>query len=198
MNNETVVKEIVQKFHYIWQKAKLDSPLTQKSAVCISTIDEQGFPQSRFVDLKAVNEQGFIFCTAYDSAKGQQLATNPKIALTAWWDHIGEQVRVVGVASKIADNIADSYWATRNSDAQLASLSFKQSQEWHQQQSMEHYFNVQQQAQDNQPIERPATWGGYLITPITIEFLTFKESRVHTRELYRQSDQQWHKSMLQP
>ena len=53
----------IEKFNDLWQQALLDSPLQQKSAVCVSTINAEGFPESRFVDLKKVDEQGFVFCT---------------------------------------------------------------------------------------------------------------------------------------
>lgn len=54
MNNPT------DKFKIWWQEALAESPLQQKSAVCVSTIDEQGFPTARFVDLKSVGENGWI------------------------------------------------------------------------------------------------------------------------------------------
>ena len=51
-------------------------------------IDESGFPNGRFVDLKSVDENGFTFCTYLDSAKGMQIQINPKTAMTVWWDHV--------------------------------------------------------------------------------------------------------------
>lgn len=48
----------IEKFHQWWKLALANSPLQQKSAVCISTIDEDGFPNGRFVDLKSVDVDG--------------------------------------------------------------------------------------------------------------------------------------------
>lgn len=79
----------IEKFESWWQEALADSPLQQKSAVCVSTIDEYGFPAARFVDLKSVTEAGFVFCSYFDSAKGKQIARNAKTAMTVWWDHLG-------------------------------------------------------------------------------------------------------------
>ncbi|TMN92905.1 hypothetical protein CWB72_03715 [Pseudoalteromonas phenolica] len=28
----------------------------------------------------------------------QEISRNPKVSLSVWWDHIGQQVRVVGLA----------------------------------------------------------------------------------------------------
>ena len=79
----------VSKFRNWWQKALYDSPLKQKSAVCVSTVNEDGFPVGRFVDLKSVGEDGFVFCTYLHSAKGKHIAHTPKVSMTVWWDHVG-------------------------------------------------------------------------------------------------------------
>ena len=97
----------IVKFESWWQEALADSPLNQKSAVCVSTVDANGFPAGRFVDLKSVSENGFVFCTYFDSAKGKHIARNPNISMAAWWDHVGYQVRVVGIAEVIAVSEAD-------------------------------------------------------------------------------------------
>ena len=119
-------EQLANKIKKIWENAKTNSPLTQKSAVCVSTIDSAGFPQSRFVDLKEIDQCGFTFCTSYNSEKGNQLSQNPKISLLAWWDHIGYQVRVVGKAVTISNDRADKFWFTRSKEAHVATPCFKQ------------------------------------------------------------------------
>ena len=104
--------QLISKLSQIWKQARVDSPLSQKSAVCISTIDSAGFPQSRYVDLKEIDASGFTFCTSYNSEKGKQLSVEPKASLLAWWDHIGYQIRVVGNALRISNVLADKYWRT--------------------------------------------------------------------------------------
>lgn len=50
------------------------------------------------------------------------------------------------------------------------------------------------------PVEKPARWGGYRVIPISIEFLTFRENRMHLREYYYRKDKLtvWKKTLLQP
>lgn len=104
-------EQLVSKLNQIWDEAKVNSPLNQKSAVCVSTIDSAGFPQSRFVDLKEIGPSGFTFCTSYNSEKGNHLSNNPKISLLAGWDHIGYQIRVIGSAVRISSELADNFLA---------------------------------------------------------------------------------------
>lgn len=185
------------KFQQWWQQAICDSPLQQKSAVCISTIDELGYPASRFVDLKAVDDQGLVFCTYMDSSKGKQLSANPKVGLTAWWDHLGYQIRVVGTAEEIEQRQAETYWQTRNRDAQMTTRVFAQSQPLATEAELEERIR-EYAATAPDVIAKPDNWGGYRVKPISIEFLTFKASRLHLRELYQMREGQWSKGLLQP
>lgn len=194
----------ISRFQQLWQRAIQDSPLQQKSAVCISTIDPDGYPTGRFVDLKAVTQDGFIFCTSHDSAKGQHLKRNPKIALTVWWDHIGHQVRVIGQAEAIDDKLAQLHWKTRHKEAQLTTTAFQQSEALAAE--VELHTRIEQVSALYRDIEvpKPSTWGGYLIRPHSIEFLTFKEDRLHLRELYTANtaitdiEGAWNCRLLQP
>ncbi|MDC8829635.1 pyridoxine/pyridoxamine 5'-phosphate oxidase [Alteromonas gilva] len=188
---------ITNKFQRIWQQAKESSPLKQQSAVCISTINQSGYPESRFVDLKAVSTVGFTFCTAYNSAKGRQIEMNPKVSLVAWWDHIGYQVRVVGTAARITNELADEYWNTRSFEAQMSTTTFAQSREWTADSAPLTHFE-QALANAECPVQRPAFWGGYTIKPQAVEFLTFMSNRVHQREHFSWDGTSWQKRLLQP
>lgn len=189
--------DLLSKFNDIWRAATLNSPLKHKNAVCISTVDEDGFPQSRFVDLKAVDPTGFTFCSAYHSDKGVQLAANPKVSLVAWWDHTGHQIRVAGQAKPISDEQADYFWAARKHQAKVATLAFEQSLPWKEQYSLKRHYD-EALSTTSLPAKRPDSWGGYTIVPVSIEFLTFSDNRVHHREKYTQQGGTWQKQILQP
>jgi pyridoxamine 5'-phosphate oxidase len=193
-----VLESPFEKFNAWWRNALLNSPLNQKSAVCISTIDSNGYPSGRFVDLKEVNELGFIFCTYLNSAKGQHIHENSKVALTLWWEHVGYQVRVVGVAKSIGEHQALIYWKTRSKEAQLTTTAFQQSQPLASEVELETRVEAISKQYINSVMPKPRTWGGYCIKPQSIEFLTFRENRLHLRELYTITENVWVKSLLQP
>ena len=66
------------------------------NAICVSSVDDSGMPNGRFVLLKEVTEIGFLFYTNLDSQKGIELFTNKKGALTWWSRKQGKSVRVQG------------------------------------------------------------------------------------------------------
>lgn len=197
LRNIQMDEQLVNKLNQIWGLAKVDSPLNQKSAVCVSTIDCAGFPQSRFVDLKEIDQSGFTFCTSYNSEKGNHLSNNPKVSLLAWWDHTGYQIRVVGNAVRISEELAERFWLTRSKEAQIATTCFKQSEIWNSEVSIDNHFSSALSASD-EFISRPDSWGGYSVAPHTVEILKFKANRVHTREQYSWEGSLWKMRLLQP
>ncbi|MEH6501970.1 MAG: pyridoxal 5'-phosphate synthase [Pseudoalteromonas distincta] len=188
----------LDRFQQWWNEALRDTPLQQKNAVCVSTIDEMGFPSGRFVDLKSVNDSGFVFCTYIDSVKGKEILRNPKVAMTVWWDHVGYQVRVVGVAEPIDEAEADSYWTRRSRSAQLTTTAFEQSQLQASEEELDVKVKEASVQFDGAEIPRPSNWGGFIVKPLSVEFLSFRQSRLHLRELYKQEDKMWVKRLLQP
>lgn len=188
----------ISKFELWWKEALAASPLQQKSAVCVSTIDEKGFPTGRFVDLKSVSDSGFVFCTYFDSAKGRHIAREPKVAMTVWWDHLGYQIRVVGSAQVISDAEADCFWQGRSRSAQLITTAFEQSEPLYTENDLTTGLEASSAQFADQAVPRPSNWGGYRIKPVSIEFLTFRESRLHLRELFETKNKAWVKQLLQP
>lgn len=188
----------ILKFKTWWDEVKNNLNLKHPNAVCVSTLDEKGFPSGRFVDLKAVNGEGFIFCTYLDSRKGQDLQRNPKIALTFWWEGVGYQVRVTGHAFEISESDAEKYWHSRTRDAQITTLSCQQSQLLTSEQELHKQVTHVIEKLSDYPIPKPKNWGGYRVKPNAIEFLTFKKDRLHLRELYLAKNGSWQKYLLQP
>ena len=188
----------IAKFKSWWQEAKEDSPLEQKSAVCVSTVDAEGQPDGRFVDLKDVSAQGFTFCTYLDSKKAEDIQCNPNVALTFWWEHVGYQVRVSGKASQIPGDLADNYWQSRSREAQLTTLSSQQSQVLDAPHQLIEEFEKLERQMSDIAVSRPDNWGGFNVTPHRIEFLTFMQSRLHIRELFTLEGGEWKSKLLQP
>lgn len=188
----------ITKFHNWQDKALKNSPLNQKIAACLSTINENGFPSGRFVDLKKVDDGGFTFCTSLNSVKAREIEANPKVGMTVWWDHVGYQVRIIGNAATIAEEEATSHWQNRSREAQLTSLSSNQSKKLNQPEDLRERFDELYAKFRGEPIPKPSSWGGFRIQPTSIEFLTFKDNRLHLRELYEMQNGEWQKTLLQP
>ena len=47
-------------------------------------------------------------------------------------------------------------------------------------------------------VPRPEWWGGYVLTPLTVEFWQGRPSRLHDRIRYRRDGDLWHVDRLAP
>ncbi len=166
--------------------------------MCVSTVDEHGLPDGRFVDLKEVSGDGFVFGTHLDSRKSHALDLNPSVALTFWWDHIERQVRVVGRAQRVSDVEADALFSARSRDAQITSSGSQQSAPLQDPVQLEQRLSALRRRFTDMAVPRPDRWGGYRVIPSRMEFLTFLATRMHERVLFQRGVQGWERSLLQP
>ena len=73
----------------------------------LATTDADGAPNARTVLLRGVDQQGFSFYTNRESAKGRELARNPRASLVFPWIAIHRQVVVRGDAAPLDDADSD-------------------------------------------------------------------------------------------
>src|ERR1043165_3529620 len=97
------------------------------TAMSSATVDADGMPDVRTVLLKGVDERGFTFYTNTESAKGRELAANPKAALLFYWKSLNRQVRIRGAVERVTAEEADAYFATRPKGAQIGAWASQQS-----------------------------------------------------------------------
>src|SRR5436190_19412860 len=88
-------------------------------AMALATADVAGNPSVRMVLLKGHGPEGFVFYTNEQSAKGEELAENPRAALLFHWKSLRRQVRIEGPVERVPDAQADDYFVTRARDSQL-------------------------------------------------------------------------------
>ncbi len=99
----------------------------EPNAFVLSTIDDEGWPQSRYLLARGADERGFSFFTNYESAKSQQLTAEPRASMLFTWLQLHRQVRVVGVAERVPDAESDEYYASRPRPSQIGAWSSPQS-----------------------------------------------------------------------
>lgn len=181
-----------------WMEEAIQAEALEVNAMCLSTISNDGFPNSRIVLLKEL-DQGFVFFTNYESAKGKELAASPKASLTFFWAEIERQVRVVGTIDKISNQESDTYFYSRPISSQIGAWASPQSQEIANRTVIEDSQKRLEEELKVNPIQRPIHWGGYRLLPHRIEFWQGRPSRLHDRICYQlDEDKNWEKVRLAP
>lgn len=167
-------------------------------AAAVATASAAGRPSVRMVLVKRFDDDGFVFCTNYASRKGRELADNPHAALMFHWDAVGRAVRIEGGARRMTLAESEPFIRSRPKASQLSALASPQSQlvqsrEWLEQRVAE---LAAKYADSDPPL--PEGWGGFLITPQTIEFWQHQEDRLHDRLLYTREGDGWRIERLAP
>ncbi|MCI9847013.1 pyridoxamine 5'-phosphate oxidase [Flavobacterium pectinovorum] len=169
------------------------------NAMTVSTIGLDGFPKSRVVLLKKFSEEGFIFYTNYNSEKGKAIAANPHVCLSFFWPNMERQVIIKGIAQKTSEIISDNYFDSRPDGSKLGAVVSNQSEVIPSRSFLEENLNELEKAFEGKSIPRPEHWGGFLVTPLEVEFWQGRANRLHDRIRYfSQSDFTWKIDRLAP
>jgi len=164
-----------------WFAAAVAAELPEPNAVVVATADADGAPDARIVLMKGYDAEGFIFGTSYASAKGAQLAVNPRAALVFPWHPMQRQVRVTGRVERIGDTASDGLWDPRPRGAQLAAAASVQSTVVASRDELAERVRLLDEQTPDGPVPRPAAWGGYRVLPELVEFWQGGADRLHDR-----------------
>ncbi|MBB1270323.1 pyridoxamine 5'-phosphate oxidase [Shewanella sp. SR44-3] len=181
-----------------WMSQAKEANLSDPTAMCVATVDEQGQPFQRIVLLKRFDDSGFVFFTNLESRKAQQIGVNKQISLLFPWHPLERQVAVIGEAEPLSMIEVAKYFISRPKDSQIAAWVSKQSSKISARQALEGKFNEMKAkfAQGDVPI--PKFWGGYLVRPKSIEFWQGGEHRLHDRFIYTKQASEWQIDRLAP
>ncbi len=170
------------------------------SAMTLATVDAGGMPDARMVLMKGFDETGFVFYSHLDSAKGRELAANPRAALVFHWKSLRRQVRIRGTVSPVTPAEADAYFATRPKQAQIGAWASKQSQPLESRFAFEQAIAVITAKHIVSEVPRPPGWSGWRIAPLRFEFWHDRPFRLHDRIEFRRDtpDAAWSKTRLYP
>ncbi|MEO0882961.1 MAG: pyridoxamine 5'-phosphate oxidase [Pseudomonadota bacterium] len=182
-----------------WLEAAVVEELNDANAMSLATVDGSGIPDVRIVLLKDVGERGFSFYTHETSAKGQQLLSSSHAALCFHWKSLRRQVRIRGAVSRIPNDEADAYFASRARDSQLGAWASDQSEPLADRDDLlKELARVRAHFDEDAPVPRPSTWGGFLVAPTDIEFWQDQPYRLHDRVLFKRDEEGWTSTRLYP
>ena len=183
----------------LWMDDAKKSEPNDPNAVSLAT-SNNNFPSVRMVLLKDFSQNGFIFYTNLNSQKGNELKENPKAAMCFHWKSLLRQIRINGVVTQVADDVADKYYNSRSYESRIGAWASKQSKELTSRDQLIDSINeYKDKYNDENNVPRPSHWSGWILSAQSIEFWLDGDGRIHERLKYvKDRNGQWIKSLLSP
>ena len=187
--------EPYKKFQQYYEKASINK---QKSieAILISSFNKTlKEVDSRFVNLKYIRNNEWIFFSNYNSSKAKQFDSHNQISAVLYWDSIELQIRLKAKIKKTSTAFSNEHFKKRAKEKNALAISSDQSA------PIKDYDNVLKRyndalSSDNNLKKRPDYWGGYSFQPYYFEFWEGHPARLNKRESYEYKDGNWHKFFL--
>lgn len=183
-----------------WMKDAAGNEPNNPNAMALATVDAHGMPNVRIVLLKELDKDGFVFFTNTESAKGQELKSNPNASLCFYWKSLGRQVIIRGSVRFVSDEEADAYFASRPHGSRIGAWASKQSRPLESRLELENAISHYEKEFSGGEIPRPGHWHGYRLMPLEIEFWHDRPFRLHDRVVFSRdsADDNWKKLRLYP
>jgi pyridoxamine 5'-phosphate oxidase len=186
-----------------WFDAATEAGIKEPNAMTLATVDGDGLPDARVVLLKGIdaNHDGtkrLRFFSNYESSKAHQIEATPHAALVFYWDKLDRSVRIRGPVEKLSHTESETYFHSRPRGSQLGAWASHQSEVIEDRAILQQRETALSAKYDGLEIPMPPFWGGYVVTPLTMEFWQGQPSRLHDRVRYRRETSAWMRERLSP
>ena len=185
----------------LWLEEAARSEINDPEAMALATVDEEGAPDARMMLCKGADARGLVFYSNIESAKGRELAGQPKAAALFHWKSLRRQVRFRGVVTELTAAECDAYFASRPRGSQIGAWASQQSRPLASRLALEAAVEVYERRFASGEVPRPDYWRGYRLAPVEIEFWRDGASRLHDRIQFKRANvggALWEKRRLYP
>jgi pyridoxamine 5'-phosphate oxidase len=167
------------------------------NAIAISSFNKSmNEVDSRFVNLKEINNDNWIFYSNYLSKKAEDFHTNNQISIVIFWSKINVQIRMKAYVKKINKIYSDKYFKSRDLKKNALAICSNQSKIIESYKEIEDIYSKTLSNLDCS--KRPTYWGGYSFSPYYFEFWEGHESRINKRLVYNKKNNTWNSYLLAP
>lgn len=189
--------EPYKKLYKFYELAIKNSELYPEAMVISSYDKTINIVDSRYVNLKYILNDEWIFFTNYNSPKSRQFMCHDQVSAILYWRSINVQIRIKAKIKKTKSSFSDMHFDKRSFKKNVLAISSKQSFPIENYEKFLSEYNSVFSMKD-ETMKRPQHWGGFSFFPYSFEFWEGHESRINKRELFAMKNGFWTKSTLQP
>ena len=184
-------------FESLYQKA-IENGQKGVEAISVSSYNELlKEVEARYVNLKYIDNNEWIFFSNYLSPKANQFDSHDQVSVLIYWASINTQIRMKAKIFKTSSEFSDEHFQGRTKEKNALAISSSQSQVVDSFDEVIKNFNKTLEIMTSKT-PRPDFWGGYSFTPYYFEFWQGHENRLNKRHVFEQQDAEWVERFLQP
>lgn len=151
---------------------------------------------SRYINLKIIDNEDFIFFSNYNSPKSIEFKSHSQICALIYWNTINIQIRIKAKITKTNIDFNNDYFRKRSYKKNALAISSNQSQPIESYEAVYENYNAVLKNEDLSIC--PNHWGGYSFKPYYFEFWHGHNERINKREAYVLNEDNWENFFLQP
>ncbi len=196
-----IFNNLNQEIPYILFKEKYDEAVNANQkvieAISISSYNkDMNEVDSRYVNLKFITNDEFIFFSNYNSPKATSFNSHNQIAALVYWPSINVQIRMKAKIKKTSTEYNQKYFFDRSKEKNALAISSNQSKPINSYSQVKENYN---KSLENSDLKKcPEFWGGYSFTPYYFEFWEGDSFRLNKREVFEKNKYKWNRYLLQP
>ena len=151
---------------------------------------------SRYVNLKIIDNNDFIFFSNYKSPKSIEFKSHKQISALIYWDSIDIQIRMKANICKTDPNFNNIYFSKRSVKKNALAISSNQSEFINSYDDV--LINYKKALNSSDLRTCPDYWGGFKFKPYYFEFWEGHDLRLNKRDIYKMTNNRWQHSVIQP
>ena len=184
-------------FQALYQEA-LENGQKGIEAISVSSYNQASSEvEARYVNLKYIANNEWIFFSNYHSPKANQFESHSQVSILIYWANINTQIRMKAKIFKTSAEFSNEHFQSRTKEKNALALSSNQSQIIGSFDEVAQNFHETLESMTSEMV-RPDFWGGYSFIPYYFEFWQGHKNRLNKRHVFELQDEEWAERFLQP
>jgi pyridoxamine 5'-phosphate oxidase len=166
----------------------------------LSTATKDGIPHSRVVAIREISAQGLVFFTQKGTRKVKEIAENPSVSLTFWFELMQREVIIEALIEALSDSENKEYWSTYPRVAQLRFLAYAPTsgQAIDSKQTLEEKKTSLENEYKDKSLPFTTLYCGYRIVPKQLTFYSYRTDELSDVLQYTLQNAQWCRQIMSP
>jgi len=167
-------------------------------AISVSSYNQQmNEVEARYVNLKYIADNEWIFFSNYHSPKANQFESHSQVSILIYWASINTQIRMKAKIFKTSAEFSNEHFQGRTKEKNALAISSNQSKVIGSFEEVAKNFYETLESMTSETV-RPDFWGGYSFVPYYFEFWQGHENRLNKRHVFELQEKEWVERLLQP